>query len=499
MPRPKENAPAPVQFNLQELQLGRRKFRSGTSGAAVQLSPLEPGQRQPEKIQRYETLLCGKIMFGNKRFSFETLELDRSHANINKMLKRKNLAEEKIPSLLEVLLARTQAPLYSFQVKFEDVQSLECVGGCGPEWELVLNLKKPPSCYKKTNGSWATVESPAAIASAKTIRCVTRAPGVKDEVAWKCSNEVPFAEARQLAMQSSPMLAALFNGTPVEQFVAPKAPKRKANQDAPGNVSKRLRKEAMGAKKLSEKGEELLAVEPVKESLNEYVKSLAHTVDMDWHDSYEETDEMLVEWFTECGDHVQKVIKAATSLGAGFGHAHEILKCIHDTWLNINAIPFRGCPRETLSDADHEVELINGEPLTSVEDMLQIIWPLLLARAASDSQVVDGSLNQMLKDAHDNGVSNPEVPHESEPQLLAQLAQSASTSATLRDGRRRLSALEAAGAWKTCPCTVKKHRMRRCIDRRFDGPKHLRTRDFGSDSDDGFGCGLGGFGAFLGF
>ena len=76
------------------------------------------------------------------------------------------------------------------KVKFEDVQSLECVGGCGPEWELVLNLKKPPSCYKKTNGSWATVESPAAIASAKTIRCVTRAPGVKDEVAWKCSNEV---------------------------------------------------------------------------------------------------------------------------------------------------------------------------------------------------------------------------------------------------------------------------------------------------------------------
>ena len=34
-------------------------------------------------------------------------------------------------------------------------------------------------------------------------------------------------------------------------------------QDAPGNVSKRLRKEAMGAKKLSEKGEELLAVEPM--------------------------------------------------------------------------------------------------------------------------------------------------------------------------------------------------------------------------------------------
>lgn len=60
------------------------------------------------------------------------------------------------------------------------------------------------------------------------------------------------------------------------------------------------------------------------------------------------------------------------------------------------------------------MELINGESLTSVEDMLQIVWPLLLARAASDSQVADGSLNQMLKDAHDNGVSHPEVPHESD-------------------------------------------------------------------------------------
>jgi hypothetical protein len=57
------------------------------------------------------------LRFGNKRFSFETLELDRSHANINKILKRKNVPEEeKIPTLLEVLLARTRAPLYSFQV-----------------------------------------------------------------------------------------------------------------------------------------------------------------------------------------------------------------------------------------------------------------------------------------------------------------------------------------------------------------------------------------------
>jgi hypothetical protein len=30
---------------------------------------------------------------------------------------------------------------------------------------------------------------------------------------------------------------------------------------------------------------------------------------------------------------------------------------------------------------------------------------------------------------------------------------------------------------------VKKHKQKRAIDRRFDGPKHLRTRNF-DDSDD---------------
>jgi len=48
------------------------------------------------------------------------------------------------------------------------------------------------------------------------------------------------------------------------------------------------------------------------------------------------------------------------------------------------------------------------------------------------------------------------------------------------------------------PTVLVEHGSCRCIDRRFDGPKHLRTRDYGSDSDDGFGCGLGGLGAFLG-
>jgi len=51
-------------------------------------------------------------------------------------------------------------------------------------------------------------------------------------------------------------------------------------------------------------------------------------------------------------------------------------------------------------------------------------------------------------------------------------------------GKARLLALYESGGWRSLPSTAKKHKQRRAIDRRFDGPKHLRTRDFGSDESD---------------
>ena len=447
-----------------------------------------------KSIQRHETFLCGKIMFGNKRFSFEVLEHDYSPENMAKILRKNKMCdrEEFVPTFWNLTMAKLKSPVYSYQVKFEDVQSMEC-RRLQEEWEMVLHLKKPLSCYSKTDGnSWHTVESP--VGNAKTIRCVTAPPmSDQNQVAWQCGSQVAFEQAREFAMRTSSVLAALFNGMPVEK-VSQAPVKRKANKDTPGNISKRLKKEAEGSRKLSEAENQLLDVESVKTSLKEYVDNLAHTVDMDWHDSYEETDEMILEWFSECGEHVMKAVKVATDLGAGFGNAHEILKCVHDSWLNINAIPFRGCPRDTLSNAE-EVELVEGEGLTSLEDMLQIAWPLLLARAASDGKVSDETLNQMLKDAHDNGVKNPQEPHLSETDLLAHGKKSVLKLIT--QGRERVCKLLSNSAWKSCPCTVKKHRMRRCIDRRFDGPKHLRTRDYSSDSEGGCGFGFGGLFGFI--
>ncbi|CAJ1406886.1 unnamed protein product [Effrenium voratum] len=449
--RGRENAPVPVQFNLQDLQIGRRKFRSGTSGPAIHLPADRLLGALPQAVQRYETFVCGKIMFGNQRFSFEVRELDRSPQNIAKLLRKKCDREAYAPTFLDMTLATMHSPVQSFQVKFQDVASMEC-RNVSQEWELVLKLKKPLSCYSKTNGrSWQTVESP--LANAKTIRCVTAPCEPKNG----SERQLPFGQVRELAIQSSPVLAALFDGIAVAPV--PVKQKRKANEDSPGNVTKRLKKEAQGSKKLSVADQQFLDVEAVKLSLNGFVQSLAETVDADWHDSYEETGEMLGEWFGECGDHVMKVIKVATELGAGFGHAHEILKCVHDTWLNITAIPFRGCPEETLRDSDGvelELEELIGEPVRSIKDMLKIVWPLLLARAANDSKVLDLTLNQMLKDAHDNGVIDAQAPHEGEQHLLSPCGKAILNA--IAGGRRRLAQLAASQDWKKCPCTVKKHR-----------------------------------------
>ena len=63
-------------------------------------------------------------------------------------------------------------------------------------------------------------------------------------------------------------------------------------------------------------------------------------------------------------------------------------------------------------------------------------------------------------------------------------------------GRVRLGALfsDRKAEWSKMESTKKKHKMRRAIDRRFDGPKHRRTRDY--DSDDSMG-GMGGMGFMM--
>ena len=244
MPRPKENAPASAQFNVKELQIGRRKWRSGTSGPAVQIAGDPLLGTPPQKVPRNETFLCGKIMLGNKRFAFEVLEINRSPENVAKILRKQRIArgdrEDFAPTFWNVSLARLHSPLYSFQLKFEDVLSMESHALHDEvEVELVFTFKEALSCYMKTNGgSLQTVESP--VGNAKTIRRVTAPPlSEQDLLAWHCGSQVHFRQARELAVGHSPVLAALFSGRPVPKHLAWCLLKRiKPTKRASGNVEK---------------------------------------------------------------------------------------------------------------------------------------------------------------------------------------------------------------------------------------------------------------------
>lgn len=177
----------------------------------------------------------------------------------------------------------------------------------------------------------------------------------------------------------------------------------------------------------------------VRKTLNEYVKKLARTVDDDWHDSYEETDEMLGEWLQDCATRVEHVLRVGVQHGAGFDHCHEVLKIVADTWSNIQAIPLRGCPEESLGNQEAvEVELGGSKTLgvNSVEELVAYAWPLLLGRAAAHQAVTDAALMQMIKDAHDHGVKQPEKPH-------AQESMPSNNQELLQSGRARVQQLAA--------------------------------------------------------
>merc|ERR1712232_1011390 len=131
-----------------------------------------------------------------------------------------------------------------------------------------------------------------------------------------------------------------------------------------------------------------------------------------------------------------------------------------------------GDPDESLENAEVVLASTENWPniqIHSVKELVDFTWPLLLARAAADKTVTDAQLLQMLKDAHDHGV---EQPHQ-----FTQVAHRWATD-VMRRGRARVAELEARkNEWNELPCTTKVHRMRRAIDRRFDGPLHRRTRD----------------------
>eukprot|EP00933_Yihiella_yeosuensis_P032551 TRINITY_DN26171_c0_g1_i1.p1 TRINITY_DN26171_c0_g1~~TRINITY_DN26171_c0_g1_i1.p1 ORF type:complete len:498 (+),score=94.96 TRINITY_DN26171_c0_g1_i1:42-1535(+) len=493
---PPKAAP-PLDFAISELVAGRKQWKAGATGPTVRLNEdsacRDLGFTVPQALPRHETTLLGKIMFGRNRFAFEIQQIDNHPTSVAALMKKRGLSRMIPPtSSPGVNLARNYAPMHSLQVRFEDIEKIEMTGLAGSAGQgiVVLKLKKPICCYQKPAGAEPTPNLKVVddiTGNARTLQFkVCSPPPIDDRMHKNDRQVVSFDTALQQAASHSPRLQALFQGNspPIEE--PPVTPQKKRRSDAPASVAKRIKKEAHGRSKLSAEDAAAVDADSAKEQLNEYVKDLAETVDADWHDSYEETGEKLQEWFDDCGSWVEEVVRVGTKMGAGFGQCHEVLKQVADTWSNIQAIPFRSCTQDVL-DAGEGVTLGNTT-VNSVSDLLGMTWPLLLARAAADEDVPNGILMQMIKDAYDHGVKDPHLPSAvgDEAKLFKD---SRASFKLLQQGRRKLAQLvECRSEWEALPSTKKRHRMRRCIDRRFDGPKHLRTRDFGTDSEDDGGC-----------
>jgi len=159
----------------------------------------------------------------------------------------------------------------------------------------------------------------------------------------------------------------------------------------------------------------------------------------------------------------------------------------------MKTIPMRGVEWEELDQDywdeqdNHDIQLLGeSEPFFwgNPDDSLRKVWLLLLARAAGDASVSDGALHRMIKDATDN----VEFDANSFDSCLREELDNENLVLSLKDGAERMTRLaKDKEAWSKLPSTKKHHKARRLIDRRFDGPKHKRTRDYDDFGDWAFG------------
>jgi hypothetical protein len=289
---------------------------------------------------------------------------------------------------------------------------------------------------------------------------------------------------------------------------APNVEPAPAATTAADKPAKKPRKTAVTAKSLGLTKDEFDRIKPapIKSSLKDIVKTLAQQVDDDWHDGYEEQAETKREWF----DAIQEPLQAVLDIGVGkqkaLAQCNEVLKIVSDSFYDLLACPCRCDTREELSEMDKsfDLELPWGESDYKAEsgyaqDAWSYVWVALLRVHSNKDDVDQGLLLQCIKDAHDNMT---EAEMMKLPGFLYDQNDEEYESGTFeqKDGKGAPSGTKLANfvknrasEWKSLPTTKKVHRMRRAIDRRFDGTPERRTRDYHlyDDDDDSYGGGGG--------
>eukprot|EP01083_Nonionella_stella_P049235 131282_1 len=248
-------------------------------------------------------------------------------------------------------------------------------------------------------------------------------------------------------------------------------------------------------KKRKQRGLTKKAANEFKKEMNQYVKRLAKMVNLDWHDGYMEQGEELQSYFLYLKKPAVCIYEYVMKQNAAdYDKLNEILKNMAGSWDNIHAIPFRGGVE--LGDVEFDLELTQINETrkfyASPAELISFLWCLMLHGAAGNENVADDDIYRYIKDAVDNDADvlngceeddfsgDNDKKEEEERDVIKE-------HECLQSGVIRLKHLFGLKeTWNALPTTKKKHKMRRAIDRRYDGELHLRTRSYHLEDDYGW-------------
>ena len=75
-------------------------------------------------------------------------------------------------------------------------------------------------------------------------------------------------------------------------------------------------------------------------------------VDADWHDSYEETGELINEYLAFVATCLKAVYRICVRDGQEPLNGNEILKAVADSYANMLTVPMRGSVEDAVGDSD---------------------------------------------------------------------------------------------------------------------------------------------------
>jgi hypothetical protein len=194
-------------------------------------------------------------------------------------------------------------------------------------------------------------------------------------------------------------------------------------------------------------------------------------VNADWHDGWEEQGKYLSDDYfpslTKSAKAICELLSAPTISEAVIKHCYEVTLVLADSVDLMSSVPMRGEVRDALWSNDTLKIGTSSKKLDSISSLLNFLFENLLFRAI-EVGMERGQIMSMIKGAMEYGYEADD-----------------DEKSTERVNAKKLQELIAAKKeWEGLASRKNVYKEKGVIDRRFSGPKHKRTRDFGDSDDD---------------